>query len=359
MKELRKLIREEVAKSIPFEHDMQVLKNTNWNSQLYAGHKPFTGKDYDFPNKKPEIKPVNSVPSSEQYERIKRSNRTEREKDFQRDLSDSLKSATHSRIKGEARMEEEAFIPSQTQAAPRLDVIMCGAVLLEFNVNKIFKDLNDSYVFHISLHDKTSVAQEEYIPGGLASKMTLQDIADKHGVELRVLKLQLKKGVKVEMEHTDDELVALEIAMDHIVEDPKYYDKLARVEKNENNMGVSAYSKPNANKRELKMLAIMEKLNKVFGTMYYIDVSYPRENEDIFVIKSGKMDESKNKPLSYGQFLDFDKVREQQEAMLRTYEAANGLRSITADNSPWREVTEPLNVEPVRSAVVGTSARNG
>jgi len=39
---------------------------------------------------------------------------------------------------------------------------------------------------------------------------------------------QIKKGIEVEMEHTDDPKIALKIAMDHIKEDPKYYDKLAK-----------------------------------------------------------------------------------------------------------------------------------
>lgn len=37
---------------------------------------------------------------------------------------------------------------------------------------------------------------------------------------------QLKKGIKHEMEHTDDRSTAEEIAMDHLAEDPKYYDHL-------------------------------------------------------------------------------------------------------------------------------------
>lgn len=39
---------------------------------------------------------------------------------------------------------------------------------------------------------------------------------------------QLIKGIKVEMEHTDNMLTAKEIAMDHLTEDPRYYDKLAK-----------------------------------------------------------------------------------------------------------------------------------
>ncbi len=40
----------------------------------------------------------------------------------------------------------------------------------------------------------------------------------------------LAKGMKVELEHTEDEEIALEIAMDHLSEDPDYYDKLQKIE---------------------------------------------------------------------------------------------------------------------------------
>ena len=39
-------------------------------------------------------------------------------------------------------------------------------------------------------------------------------------------KIQLKIGIAVEFEHTNDKNVALEIAMDHLSEDPEYYTKL-------------------------------------------------------------------------------------------------------------------------------------
>jgi len=42
---------------------------------------------------------------------------------------------------------------------------------------------------------------------------------------------QLKAGTKVEREHTDDPHIAQEIAMDHLSEDPNYYKKLKKVEK--------------------------------------------------------------------------------------------------------------------------------
>lgn len=46
----------------------------------------------------------------------------------------------------------------------------------------------------------------------------------------------LREGTKVELEHTDNEILARGIAVDHLVEDPEYYTKLRDVEKQENHL---------------------------------------------------------------------------------------------------------------------------
>jgi len=71
---------------------------------------------------------------------------------------------------------------------------------------------------------------EGTIPGGLAKGMTLNDIAKKHNISVDTIVKDLKKGMKVEMEHTTDVNIAKEIAFDHLYEDPKYYDKLSTIE---------------------------------------------------------------------------------------------------------------------------------
>ena len=63
----------------------------------------------------------------------------------------------------------------------------------------------------------------EQIPGGLASGKSPKDFDSK----------ALAAGIKVEMEHTGKRAVAQEIAMDHLTEDPRYYEKLARMEKSD------------------------------------------------------------------------------------------------------------------------------
>jgi len=44
-------------------------------------------------------------------------------------------------------------------------------------------------------------------------------------------KTELKKGTKIEMEHTKDTLVAKKIAKDHLMEYPNYYKELSKMEK--------------------------------------------------------------------------------------------------------------------------------
>ena len=82
---------------------------------------------------------------------------------------------------------------------------------------------------------------KETLKGGLSDNKTLIDIAKKHNKKgyydindiVSLLKKELEKGVKVEIEHTNDRKKAKEIAMDHLWEDPKYYSKLKKIETKE------------------------------------------------------------------------------------------------------------------------------
>jgi hypothetical protein len=64
------------------------------------------------------------------------------------------------------------------------------------------------------------MGREDYLPGGKGDKAEYSDF------DLD----QLAQGLLVEMEHTDDPLKALEIAMDHLEESDKYYDYLEDME---------------------------------------------------------------------------------------------------------------------------------
>jgi hypothetical protein len=79
------------------------------------------------------------------------------------------------------------------------------------------------------LTDKIKLIQEALLEGGLSDNITILDIAKKHGTSTLQIKDQIQKGLKVEREHTTDNNIARKIAMDHLVEDPSYYDKLAKL----------------------------------------------------------------------------------------------------------------------------------
>ena len=103
------------------------------------------------------------------------------------------------------------------------DVIFAGDDIREFGYFPKAKDTQKS--------DESDIEKsKDQIKGGLADKLSIEQIAEKHGVSVKSINKQIKKEIKVEMEHTDDKDKAAEIAKDHLTEDPKYYTRLAKME---------------------------------------------------------------------------------------------------------------------------------
>ena len=61
--------------------------------------------------------------------------------------------------------------------------------------------------------------------------LSVDELAKLHGVEKSQIEDQLKKGTEIEKEHSTDEEIAKEIALDHLKELPDYYDRLEKMEK--------------------------------------------------------------------------------------------------------------------------------
>ncbi len=121
----------------------------------------------------------------------------------------------------------------------------------------LFKNSLDKAFSTISLNTSTMGDHMKYkqgfneqnLEGGLADGKTLMDLAQKHAYDdskdstsknniqdmYKKLKLELDKGIRVEMEHTKSRVKAKEIAMDHLFEDPNYYNKLDTIEKGKEN----------------------------------------------------------------------------------------------------------------------------
>ncbi len=91
------------------------------------------------------------------------------------------------------------------------------------NVNK--------YLAALHANANESINEINKLKGGKADNLTIQDIANKFGVPVSKVQNQMKKGLGVEMEHTNDREKATEIVMDHLTEFPDYYDRLIKMEK--------------------------------------------------------------------------------------------------------------------------------
>lgn len=71
---------------------------------------------------------------------------------------------------------------------------------------------------------------KDKLKGGFSDEISAEDIAKKHRVNIKDINAQIKKGIKVEMEHVDDEDLAREISLDHLFEIPDYYTRLDKME---------------------------------------------------------------------------------------------------------------------------------
>ena len=65
--------------------------------------------------------------------------------------------------------------------------------------------------------------KEDLLPGGVGDDKTAQGLAMKHSLFIGTIENEIKVGIKIEMEHTNNKKKAKEIAIDHITEFGDYY----------------------------------------------------------------------------------------------------------------------------------------
>lgn len=139
------------------------------------------------------------------------------------------------------------------------------------------------------------VKEEEFV-GGEADNMTPEDLAKKHDVDIKDIKKEIGIGTKIEMEHTDSEEEAKEIAMDHVSEFCDYYTN--------DNFGIVAIEKARGEGRKTVRISKkdMEKLHKE-GKL---------DLEGISLSYSEDMDEATSAAGSSGSYVGiFSKGKEQ------------------------------------------------
>ena len=86
--------------------------------------------------------------------------------------------------------------------------------------------LHDMWVDQYDEIPDTWILHESALPGSRTPTEAV--LAKQYTVGVAEIKRQLKKGIKVELEHTTDRAVAREIALDHLGENLYYYDQLKR-----------------------------------------------------------------------------------------------------------------------------------
>jgi len=91
-----------------------------------------------------------------------------------------------------------------------------------------------------AIYERTK--EVEQIIGGYADAQSIFDISEKHGVSVKEILKQFRKGIKVEREHTKDKKKMGEIIKDHLWENPLYYDVLLDAEKAMEEINVKDFS---------------------------------------------------------------------------------------------------------------------
>ncbi len=103
---------------------------------------------------------------------------------------------------------------------------------------------------------------------------------------------QLAIGIKHELEHTKDKKIAKEIAKDHLSEDPKYYQKIAKIEEQVYQLDEGI----------MQFLGLQQTPKKAQEQTQeeYINYSQPDEARELYIgafpsIHTGELDDAKNK----------------------------------------------------------------
>jgi hypothetical protein len=125
------------------------------------------------------------------------------------------------------------------------------------------------------------MAHKDKIPGGKADKKNPKDFNPQ----------ALAQGIKIEMEHTKDKKIAQEIAMDHLTEDPKYYEKLKQVEKAELSKALDPAAEVSAKRDKIKNVIrkLKRKRKQMLGQVHIPGITKPQKR------KKGKVKEAEHK----------------------------------------------------------------
>ncbi len=108
---------------------------------------------------------------------------------------------------------------------------------------------------------KENIKEGNELKGGKADNMSVEDIAKKHKVSVADIEKEIGVGMTIEGEHTNSKKKKIEIVMDHLIEDPKYYtDRKTGLLKKEK----EAEERMNEMAQRMKALAGIKDEKKIF-----------------------------------------------------------------------------------------------
>ena len=164
------------------------------------------------------------------------------------------------------------------------------------------------------------------IKGGKADKKSPKDFDKK----------ALAQGIKVEMEHTNDVKIAMEIAMDHLTEDKNYYKKLKQVEKSEG----ASFNFKNSQVLVSSDLQMASEQNLDYGLLGYLEESV-KDNETVKIpLTKGMLTLTNKEPGLYSGFF--------QNSDGQVVEEFNNMTlAILAKNIQIKGFYEKAEAEPV------------
>lgn len=115
-----------------------------------------------------------------------------------------------------------------TESKDKIDKLLSDPEIQEFLTNLLKKSLSSQVTA------KDNAAYEGYVNSAVSFLLEqdgVGEIAPNEEKELLSFeKESVNRGIEVEMEHTTNRKIAMKIALDHLKENPKYYEKLKAVE---------------------------------------------------------------------------------------------------------------------------------
>lgn len=136
---------------------------------------------------------------------------------FKKLVLESLQQALKE-ISATSKSADLAALDAQIKAL-QLKIVSTQKQIAELNKQKALKAAEKITTESVSKFPKIT----NQLKSGKGDKLTAKDVNQN----------QLKKGIKIEMEHTNDREKAEEIALDHLSENPKYYTDLEKLEAKE------------------------------------------------------------------------------------------------------------------------------